>query len=49
LKVDKDDAIAESRATGYDERNARPVAAGSQRSTLVIEHTPATVPAPGRE
>jgi hypothetical protein len=36
-------------ATGNDERNARLAAAGSQRSTLVIEHTPATDPAPGRE
>jgi hypothetical protein len=42
-------AIAEWRATGNDERNARLVAAGSLRSTLVIEHTPATVSAPGRE
>jgi pantothenate kinase len=49
LKFDNDAAIAEWRATGNDERNARLVAAGSQRSTLVIEHTPATVPAPGLE
>jgi pantothenate kinase len=33
-------AIAEQRATGNDERNARLVASGGQRSTLVIEHTP---------
>lgn len=49
VRFDKDPAIAEWRATGNDERNARLVAAGSQRSTLVIEHTPATVPAPGHE
>ena len=49
LRFDNDAAIAEWRATGNDERNARLVAAGSQRSTLVIEHTPATFPAPGRE
>lgn len=49
LKFDKDAAIAEWRATGNDERNARLVAAGSQRSTLVIEHAPVTVSAPGRE
>jgi pantothenate kinase len=48
LRFDKDAAIAEWRATGNDERNARLVAPGSQRSTLVIEHTP-TFPAPGRE
>ncbi|MET3948752.1 pantothenate kinase [Arthrobacter sp. UYCu512] len=45
LKFDNNAAIAEWRATGNDERNARLVAAGSQRSTLVIEHTAAT----GRE
>ncbi len=49
LRFDNDAAMAEWRATGNDERNARLVAAGSQLSTLVIEHTPATVPAPGRE
>jgi pantothenate kinase len=49
LKFDKDAAIAEWRATGNDERNARLVAAGSQRSTLVIEHTPATLSGAGRE
>jgi pantothenate kinase len=49
LRFDNDAAIAEWRATGNDERNARLIAAGSQRSTLVIEHTPATVSAPGRE
>ena len=49
LRFDNDAAIAEWRATGNDERNARLVAPGSQRSTLVIEHTPATVSAPGRE
>jgi pantothenate kinase len=42
LRFDNDAAIAEWRATGNDERNARLVAAGSRRSTLVIEHTPAT-------
>lgn len=49
LRFDNDAAIAEWRATGNDERNARLVAAGSQRSTLVIEHTPATFPASGRD
>ncbi len=49
LKFDNDAGIAEWRATGNDERNARLVAAGSQRSTLIIEHTPATVSVPGRE
>ncbi|MCI9870394.1 nucleoside/nucleotide kinase family protein [Arthrobacter humicola] len=49
LRFDNDAAIAEWRATGNDERNARLVTPGSQRSTLVIEHTPATVSAPGRE
>ena len=49
LRFDNDAAIAEWRATGNDERNARLVAAGSQRSTLVIKHTPATVSASGRE
>ena len=49
LRFDNDAAIAKWRATGNDERNARLVAPGSQRSTLVIEHTPATVSAPGRE
>lgn len=49
LMFDKDAGIAEWRATGNDERNARLVAAGSQRSTLIIEHTPATVSVPGRE
>lgn len=49
LKFDKDAAIAEWRATGSDERNARLVAPGSLRSTLVIEHTPSTFPAPGRD
>jgi pantothenate kinase len=49
LRFDNDAAIAEWRATGNDERNARLVAAGSQRCTLVIEHTPATYSAPGRE
>ena len=49
LRFDNDAAIAEWRATGNDERNARLVAPGSLRSTLVIEHTPATVSAPGRE
>jgi pantothenate kinase len=47
LRFDNDAAIAEWRATGDDERNARLVAAGNQRSTLVIEHTPATFPALG--
>jgi pantothenate kinase len=49
LKFDNDAAIAEWRATGNDERNARLVAPGSQRSTLVIEHTLAGVPAAGRD
>ncbi|WP_026536784.1 nucleoside/nucleotide kinase family protein [Arthrobacter sp. 9MFCol3.1] len=49
LKFDNDATIAEWRATGNDERNARLVAAGNQRSTLVIDHTPATVSAPGLE
>jgi pantothenate kinase len=49
LRFDNDAAIAEWRATGNDERNARLVTPGSQRSTIVIEHTPATVSAPGRE
>ena len=49
LKYDKDAATAEWRATGNDERNARLVAPGSQRSTLVIEHTPPNLWAPGRE
>jgi pantothenate kinase len=38
LRFDKDGAIAEWRATGNDERNARLVAPGRQQSTLVIEH-----------
>ncbi|MGO4807410.1 hypothetical protein AB4089_20080 [Arthrobacter sp. 2MCAF15] len=46
-RFDKDAAIAAWRATGNDESNARLVAPGRQRSTLVIEHTPAAVPAPG--
>jgi len=49
LRFDDDAAIAEWRATGNDERNARLVAAGNQRSTLVIEHTPSTFSAPGFE
>jgi pantothenate kinase len=49
LKFDKDATIAEWRATGNDERNARLVAAGSLRSTLVIEYTSAAVPAPRLE
>ncbi|MDP9981219.1 pantothenate kinase [Pseudarthrobacter oxydans] len=49
LRFNNDAAIAEWRATGNDERNARLVAAGSERSTLVIEHPPATFSAPGRE
>lgn len=49
LRFDNDAAIAEWRATGNDERNARLVAAGNQRSTLVIDHTPATFSAPGLE
>jgi hypothetical protein len=49
LRFDNDAAIAEWRATGNDERNARLIAAGSQRSTLVIERTPSTFPVPGRE
>lgn len=43
LLFDNDAAIAEWRATGNDERNARLVAAGNNRSTLVIEHTPSAV------
>ncbi|WP_449372591.1 nucleoside/nucleotide kinase family protein [Arthrobacter psychrolactophilus] len=39
LLFDKDAAIAERRATGNDERNARLVAAGNRRSSVVIEHT----------
>jgi len=49
LKFDNDAAIAEWRATGNDERNARLVAAGNQRSAIVIDHTPTTLPAPGLE
>jgi pantothenate kinase len=49
LKFDKDATIAAWRATGNDERNARLVAAGSLRSTLVIEYTSAAVPAPRLE
>ncbi|MET4096953.1 nucleoside/nucleotide kinase family protein [Arthrobacter sp. UYCu712] len=52
LTFDKDADIAEWRATGNDERNARLVASGSQRSTLVIEHTtprPPRRPAEGKQ
>jgi len=42
LGFNDDPAIAERRATGNDERNARLVASGGQRSTLIIEHTPST-------
>lgn len=38
LRFHDDPATAQRRATGNDERNARLVASGSQRSTLVIEH-----------
>jgi pantothenate kinase len=49
LRFNDDPAIAEWRATGNDERNARLVAAGGRRSTLIIEHTPSTVTTAGRE
>ena len=48
LRFDNDAALAEWRATGNDERNARLVAPGGLRSTLVIEHTLAMASAPGR-
>lgn len=38
LRFNDDPATAERRAEGNDESNARLVASGSQRSTLVIEH-----------
>lgn len=38
VRFNDDPALAERRATGNDERNARLIASGSQRSTLVIEH-----------
>lgn len=46
LRFDQDPAIAEWRAIGNDESNALLVAAGAQRSTLVIEHTPSIISSP---
>lgn len=49
LQFDQDPATAHWRATGNDEVNARLVAPGARRSTVVVEHTPASMPSPGRD